>query len=411
MLSNICRPFCSVQSLWIRSAVSAWILVLAIVCVRSAVQSEKNNVFHIFHLAGQNWQQGKDLYGKVAPDRDVFRYSPLIAAGFSPISQVPLSLGNVLWRVLNMAVFLGALMIWAREILPQPLNRIQMAQLSLLGLPLTVPSLNNGQINPLMVSVILLAPVLAKRGRFVLCGFCLAAAFWMKLYPLSLGLLLLLVYPVRLSPWLIVVLVLGLILPFALQTPPYVNSQYQKWIVYLQTDNREMVPLDYWPRDIRLLFRVWWVPLPEKVYPALQILVAGVMAGLVLWARYRQLDQKELLTFLTGLACLWMTIFGPATESPTFIVLAPSLAAFLLLVWSRPVSPWLRGLVLISYGLFVAAHVGKWFPWGNALANLGPQPVGGLIFLGCFVFYEIWKARYQQKVEDRVAETNPPLAA
>ena len=369
------------EVLWIRTAISLWVIVLAVVCVRSALKPTSNTVYHIFSLAGENWRTGHDLYDQVSEGVDVYRYSPLAAAGFAPWSFLPLSVGNALWRIFNTVVFLSAMLIWVKELYPGQLTRTQFAQYSLLALPMSVPSLNNGQINPLLMALMLMAPVMAKRGYFFWCAVLLSAAIWIKLYPVALALLLALVYFRRLTPWLVVTLIAGMGLPFLLQNPQYVYEQHGNWLTYLRSDNRELVPLDFWPRDIRLLFHVYGRSLSGIGYASIQLGVALAMAGLVLSAKRCKLSEERILEIITIFACIWMTIFGPATESATFILLAPALAISFLLVWRDNTHLAVKSLVVVSYIFFVSVHIAKWFPFGNSYANLGIQPIAGLLFL------------------------------
>jgi hypothetical protein len=66
-------------------------------------------------------------------------------------------------------------------------------------------------------------------------------------------------------------------------------------------------------------------------------------------------------------------------------LLAPPLAAALLLAWQERAPVWKRAALLGSYGLLLLAHIALWFPWGKAVTNLGPQPLGALVFLGYLV--------------------------
>jgi hypothetical protein len=76
-----------------------------------------------------------------------------------------------------------------------------------------------------------------------------------------------------------------------------------------------------------------------------------------------------------------MTVFGPATESCTYILLGPSLAWALVEAWQdqKPLLTrvWLAG----AYGLLVATSMSCWFPSGARLQSLGLQPLAGLMFL------------------------------
>src|SRR5262249_57832635 len=81
------------------------------------------------------------------------------------------------------------------------------------------------------------------------------------------------------------------------------------------------------------------------------------------------------------LACCWMTLLGPATESCTYVLLAPGLAWWLLEARRERRARAAQGLLWASYGLLLAAQCTAWLPWGRELHNLGIHPAAALLFL------------------------------
>src|SRR5262249_52813425 len=100
-------------------------------------------------------------------------------------------------------------------------------------------------------------PLPRVRGRGAFCcslaAVCLALACLFKIYPIAIGLLLVVIYPGRFGWRLLLALVLGLGVPFLLQHPEYVATQYAGWLHHLQNDDRSGFPREYWYRDLRLL--------------------------------------------------------------------------------------------------------------------------------------------------------------
>src|SRR5437868_7107378 len=90
-----------------RIVIGAWVLLLALVCLRTLLQPRLHSVYPIFIGAARNWLAGEDLYykGKSPPGGlDDFRYSPVTAALLTPLAPLPDNIGGVLWRLLNAAV-------------------------------------------------------------------------------------------------------------------------------------------------------------------------------------------------------------------------------------------------------------------------------------------------------------------
>jgi hypothetical protein len=105
-------------------------------------------------------------------------------------------------------------------------------------------------------------------------------------------------------------------------------------------------------------------------------------------------SERRLLTFTTALGCCWMTVFGPATESSTYIFIAAPMAVALVQAWACSQQAWLRVLLSLNYAMFVAAYIEAWFPGGGPLRIRGLQPFAALLLLANVVLQE-WLARSQ----------------
>jgi Glycosyltransferase family 87 len=393
-----------------------WAGVFLLIVARVAVSSHRNSVYPIFAQAGQNWLAGASL---CETGDEPYRYSPLVAVCFVPFSLLPDAPGAVLWRLLNGGVFLMALAWWSESVLPGRLTRTQRAVLFLLVLPLAVGNLNNGQSNLLVLGLILTA-VTAMAGaggssrdtwRCALAAACLALACLFKVYPIAVGLLLVVIYPGRLGWRMLLALALGLGAPFLFQHPGYVAEQYTGWLHHLRTDDRQGLAREYWYRDVRLLCEVGGCHLSGPAYVAVQLATAAACAALC-WAGHRlRWPRRRLLTLLTALGCSWMTVFGSATESATYILSAPVAAWVLLEASLRQRALWLQGLLFLSYGLFLAAQVAGWFPLGRAFQTQGVQPLAGLILLAGVLAGELIELRRRRGAANQLIGPCPQAGA
>jgi hypothetical protein len=261
---------------------------------------------------------------------------------------------------------------------------------------LSVGSMNNGQSNVLVIGLLMAAVAAVTEERWNLASICVAVACLFKVYPIAVGLLLAVVYPRRFGLRLALVLGIGLVLPFLLQNPSYVSHQYAAWIDHMRSDDRQTRPLSLWYRDLRLVSAVWFRPMSAIAYQAIQFLTAAGIATLCWLGSRRWWSQRRLLTSLLAMGCCWMTVLGPATDSATYTLLAPVLAWAVLEALLEKRGLIVRGLLLVSYGLFLSYYMAHWFPWTAPFRNLGPQPVGGLILLGTLV----WTALYHLVTEE-----------
>jgi hypothetical protein len=360
---------------------AVWLVIVAAVCARSALQPRVRSLYPTWAAAGGDWLAGAPHYRKTwGPHLDQFRYSPLIAALLTPFHLLPEGLGGALWRLLNAAALLGGFAWWLRAVSPAPLTARRWGALFLLIAPLSLSSLNNGQPNLLIAGLLLAALAGVMRERWAMAAFCVAGATTLKVYPLALGLLLAAAYPRRFTPRLVVALAVLAAVPFALQQPGYVAEQYRLWYERLR-DNDEARRA--WPphmayRDLWLLFRVWRVPVTPPGYLAVQLLTAAGCAAVCVAGRLRGWGRPRLLTAALSLSTCWMMLCGPATESSTYVLLAPALAWAVLGAGGEPWQA--RVLPALAWGLLVVCVLAGLFPNTAQFHALGLQPLAALIF-------------------------------
>jgi hypothetical protein len=295
-----------------------------------------------------------------------------------PFHHLPLRLGGVVWRLLNAAALLGGFAWWLRT---APVRRTARQQgiLFLLMLPLSLGSLNNGQPNPLIIGLLLAALAAIERERWSLAAGFVALATALKVYPLAVGLLLVAVYPLRFAPRLLLALVLVFLLPFVCQHGEYVRGQYASWLHRLGADQRHDWPLHMAYRDLWLLIRAWHLPLTPRTYLGIQLGSAAGCAVLCVAARLRGLPRREVLGLILALGTCWMMLCGPATESSTYVLLAPALSWAVLGAFGDR-WPWpLRMLVGSSFVLLLLSVLAGLHPSVKELHALGPHPLGALL--------------------------------
>jgi hypothetical protein len=153
------------------------------------------------------------------------------------------------------------------------------------------------------------------------------------------------------------------------------------WLDYLLSESRDHLPVMVAYRDLRLLLRVWFVPLSPHAYLAIQLVSAAVAALVCRIGQRRGWPSCRLLTLLLGLGCCWMTVLGVATESATYILVGPTVAWAMVEAWLQRRSLVVRGLVFSSYGLLLAAQLANWFPGSGYVHALGVQPLATLILI------------------------------
>jgi hypothetical protein len=377
---------------WVRLALAAWVALVGGICVRVALQPRVRTLFTTWSGAGHDWEIGRNLYRNTwESHQDQFRYSPLVAVLLVPFSHLSEGTGGVVWRLLNAGVLLGGFASWLRTAVPRVRSPREWAMAYLLILPLSLGSLNNGQPNPLVIGLLLWAAALVLRDRWTAAAACVALATALKAYPLAVGLLLAAAYPRRFGPRLALALAVGLALPFACQRWGYVTSQYAQWFRKLGDNDRKYWPLHMAYRDLWLLIRVCRLPVPVRAYQVLQLATAAGAAVLCVAGRWRGWDRRQVVMAALALGTCWMTLVGPATESATYVLLAPVLAWAVLSAarwpwegWGAAVAdqPWpkaVRWMPAAAWWLFLACVLAGLVPVTNRVHALGLHPLAALL--------------------------------
>lgn len=363
-----------------RSAFGLWAVGLLVIAVRVAIDPQSHNVYRVFAKASHEWVAGRDIYTNPIPS-DPYRYSPLIAALLAPLSVLPDTLAAILWRFIGTGAYLLALYWWTQRGTPKPMNRESQWWMLLLVFPMSIESVSNGQSNELILALLLVCVTAAALDRWYLTAICAALAASFKIFPLSIGLLIAAAYPLETFPALAIALVGVALVPFGLQNPAYVLRQYQTWLPLLRINPATHYPFDIDGRDLRYLLKCWSIHLSPNVYLAAQIGSAIGIAGWCVKARLSGLQNRVLLLYLFAFGSIWMVLLGPASEQSTYILLAPSLAYFLIESSTNSGRRPLRTIIFLSYGLFlmqdVAGALGHYD--FSAITRLGLQPLAALL--------------------------------
>jgi glycosyl transferase family 87 len=379
-----------------RQALEKWVILLWActifgIIVRLLILSPTSRtLFPVFRQAGIQWTAGVNLYPEQQTNSNValYRYSPTVAVLFVAYSPLPQKAGDVCWRLLNALMLVCGLLWFIRSVVPVFLSRAQAACYFALMLPPALGHLSNGQCNALVIGLILTAFGAAADRRWNISACCMAVSVLFKLYPIAAGLLLVLLHPWRFGPRFAIALAVGLAIPFALQSPDYVLRQYQLWFHYATQEDRSIWALDATNVDLQLLFRVWLEPINLPTYRLIEIVV-GLLFAAICWTAARTArPQRRLLTLALGAACVWMTVLGPATESPTYFLLAPCVTWGVLSCSVQPTRPAVRALMVVSFLLFLSMQLLGWTDLYYAARMCGLQPFGGLLYLTALLIEE-----------------------
>jgi hypothetical protein len=391
---------------WTKAAWLVWGAVLLVVAVHGFYHPQTHTVYPVYALASRLWWAGENIY---VPTIEHYRYSPLFAVAMTPLALLPDCWGVALWKVLNCLIYAAALGVWARRVLPVALSRTELAWMFLLALPLSLHSMYIGQANLLMIAALLFGLAAAAKERWNLAAGFLAAATLVKGYPLALALVLMALYPRRFGLRYLAALALGLLLPFLTHRPTVVAGQYAAWLSHIQDSTGIMRERQ---RAVDYLFRIWDYPLSQLRFAALELLGGAAVLGLAWFQRWRSGDPRELFTRIGLLFSVWVALVGPATESCTYVVMAPAIAwalvdAFQRRTWTVT-KVWLVASLLLM-GPLVTDLFGPTIR--NYANEHGSQPIGALLFLG-YLLAQTWR-RYPENIagQAKPVQVSLPTAA
>jgi hypothetical protein len=217
-----------------------------ITLIRSAFQEVKKTDLTVYLRAAWAVRNGEDLYSVTDEHGWHYHYPPLLASLLVPFAQPPASIDEkplvpfatvvVLWYILGLACVLGAVKLLAGTIGPSGVHRDGKYRRWLIYFPLLImmpalaSSLGRGQINELVLLLLVGMMIAAAAGSRFAAGVWLAGAACFKVIPLFL-----VVYPLwkRDTKWLAGLalgLALGLIvIPSAIIGPSRTVTLYRNW--------------------------------------------------------------------------------------------------------------------------------------------------------------------------------------
>ena len=134
----------------------------------------------------------------------------------------------------------------------------------------------------------------------------------------------------------------------------------------------------------------------------LQLLAGAGMLGLCLAAQRAGWPRRRLTLSALLLASCWMTVFNPAAEACTYMLLAPALGWGLIQGFRRPWPAAARWLCVASGLLLLVCTIAVWFPTGKTLHVWGLQPAAGLLLLAALV---------RAQISELAAPVNAPASA
>jgi hypothetical protein len=341
----------------------------------------------VYDAASRAWWGGANMYGRLdAPD--LYRYSPTFAVLVSPFTLLPPGAGNAAWKLANVAVFVAGVWAWGYRVLPWVATRERIMGLFFVAAIASLPSFFNGQANLMVTGFILLGLAGLAAECWWSAAVWLAAATLIKVFPLALALTLCVVYWRTFPARFAIVLLGGFMLPFVTQDPQYVQNQMKEWLHHLTATNECPRPGH---RSLDVLLELVGLGIDRREFQLLAIASGGVVLAIAVRAR-RSHGARESLTVTAAWFLTWAILFGPATENPTFAVLAPVLAWVVVAASERPGAWFERAWLLACVYLMCLSTSDAGGPYRRFFNSIAATTIGALMFQ-VWLFAELFQRR------------------
>jgi len=308
---------------------TAWFGWLALFLATAAIimAGSDRSVVPSYRTAALSWFAGQGLYDGTGTGG--FVYFPQAAILFMPFAMIPQTMGEVLWRLVNLGVFALGLRSYARLGYERS-GRNLFPLMTLVTIPLAWSCARNGQATLIMAGFMLLAIADIANRRWWRAVLWLSLGVAMK--PLAIVLVLLVMAIDRPMTWRLLVGMAAVALsPFLAQSPAYVLQQYSAFLHNSTTAAHVGVVVQGWTSPFSAL-RLVGVELTEQVQMVIRLVAAFGTLALCFLARRRH-DAIRSAIYVYSLAALYLILFSPRTENNTYAMLAPSMAMFLSLTF------------------------------------------------------------------------------
>lgn len=356
------------------------------VCAFALIEPGRRSVSTVYWSAARQWWAGLDMYGSKELSHEGihgFLYFPQAAVLATPLAYLPLDVAEVAWRLINLAVLAWGFWRLSKLIAAHSFGGagLWFGLSTLLAIPALLGSAQNGQFNIIITGLIAHATVDLFKGRHWRTAALLALGIALKPHVIVFAMLACAIVP-RLNPKLALACLAAFAVGFIHKSPAYAWSQHESFLLKMRVASRPPPGMN---QDLVNLVHTLGADPPLALWWAIRGIAAVGTLALCLLARRRfgTHDHGRLATlvYTLTLAILYIIIFNPRTEGPTYAILALPVGFFAareliapLQWWSfvlaalaimlgisheivGPANPWMRPSLAIIFAASVVSHV------------------------------------------------------
>jgi hypothetical protein len=265
------------------------------------------NNYVIFKTSFTHLVHNQDLYQAYPQEYwDLYKYSPTFSMFFAPFTILPDAIGLNLWNIINALILLLAI-----YYLPL-FNAKQKGLILLICLLELTTSMQNQQSNGLMAGLIILTFGLLEKRNYLLATFCIVFSIYIKLFGV-VGLVLFLFYPQkwRLALYTLAWTLLLFALPLLAISFGQLKFLYASWKHLIDSD----LSASYGYSVIGWLHSWFGAEFNKQI-----IVITAAMLFILPFFRFRQYKYFAFRMLALASLLIWIVIFNPKAESPTFII-------------------------------------------------------------------------------------------
>lgn len=337
-----------------------WILLGVILAILAFVRPAKRTVTYHYSNATYHWWQGEDLY---AFEGHGFLYFPQAVHLYAPFAwqkwpsdlhefnrrpftetlrtHFRLRMGEAFYRVVTVAFFAWSLFHLAGLINGRDGPSNSWFVISLLSLPAAVTAAANGQFNTLLSAAVIMGAVSVAKERWNWATFWLILAIIIKPHGVIALLLFGALYP-RLWPRIPVGIAAFALIGFVHYDPGYVISQWRDFVKMLTVST---IPPGNTFDDISSLFSHFGIEISHGNWFYIRAVFAPLFL-LVSFLLIRKTDPWLGPILVGGAFATYLMLFNPRTETVSFHILAPYIAALAAAFTRADVRTWLSWLLV-----------------------------------------------------------------
>src|SRR2546430_11153838 len=90
-------------------------------------------------------------------------------------------------------------------------------------------------------------------------------------------------------------------------------------------------------QDVRMAVSRWVDPDPPRAFVPVQVATGGLVFACA-WLRRRRIgDDRDAVAYAYVLTSMWLVLFGPCTQTPTYLLAGPAVALLVVDAWRRGV--------------------------------------------------------------------------